>query len=156
MDLLKVVAHHGGRLATPMRSVQRFVRESEARPVNYNGSQARPIFLNAGSTVDGDDDSKVTSNNPIIEQKPYLRNKSFKESTQSVETETVTVATDTKDQSDPLSKWKALKSMSPSEVSISVSSSSKSRLESVEAIASRSSDGSRELYCGETSGKGSR
>ncbi|KAG0606299.1 hypothetical protein M758_9G130100 [Ceratodon purpureus] len=141
MDLLKVVAHHGGRLATPLRSVQRFVGESEARPVSYNGSQARPVVLNTGSTVDGEDESRVASNNPIFEQKPYLRNKSFKESTVTVETQTVTVATDTKDGSDPLSKWKARRSMSFKEVSTSVSSSSKSRLESVEAMALRARDG---------------
>lgn len=141
MDLLKVIAHHGGRLATPVQSVQRFVGESEARPVSYNGSQARPMLLNAGSTVDGDGDLNVTSNNPVFEQKPHLRNKSFQESTRSVETQTVTVATDTKDQTDPLSKWKARKSMSFKEVSTSVSSSSKSRLESGEAMASRSRDG---------------
>lgn len=141
MDLLKVVSHHGGRLATPVRSVQRFVGEGDTRPVSYNGSQARPILLNAGSTIDGDDDSKVTSNSPIFDQKSYLRNKPFKESTQSVETHTVTVVTDTKDLSDPLSKWEARKSMSSSEVSTSVSPSSKSRLDSVEAMPLRSRDG---------------
>lgn len=123
LDLLKVVAHHGGRLATPVRSMQRHVEETEPRPVSYNGSQPRPILLTAVSSKPGDGDQKSSSSNPVSEQKVYQRKQSFKESTPSVETQTVTVtvSTDTKDQGDSLSKWKAMKKM--------------------EATASRASDG---------------
>lgn len=113
LDLLKVVAHHGGRLATPLRSMQRTVDDSESRPVSSDGSQARPILLNTVLTKSGDADQKVTSNNPMFDQKSYVRKQSFKESAQTVEAQAVvSVASDTKDQSDPLSKWKARKSIS--------------------------------------------
>ncbi|KAG0575530.1 hypothetical protein KC19_5G010400 [Ceratodon purpureus] len=139
LDLLRVVSVHGGRLATPIRSMQRHVEETEPRPVRYDGSQGRPILVNALSSKAGEDDQKPTS-----EQKSHQKKQPFKESTQGqVETQTVTVtvATDTKDPSDSLSKWKAMKNMSSTQVSASVSSSSKARVEDVDSLApSRSSD----------------
>lgn len=113
--------------------MQRHVEETETRPVSYDGSEVRPILVNALPSKTGNDDKK-----PSPEQKKH----SFKESTQShVETQTVTVtaATDTKDPSNSLSKWKAMKNMSSSQVSTSVSSSSKARVD-----ASRSSDDAQE------------
>lgn len=134
-----MVSVHGGRLATPIRSMQRHVEETEPRPVRYDGSQVRPILVNALPSKTGDDDEK-----PSSEQKSYQKKQSFKESTQGhVETQsvTVTVATDTNDPSDSLSKWKAMKNMS-TQVSASVSSSLKARVEGVDSpAASRSSDG---------------
>jgi len=121
LDLLKVVAHHGGRLATPVRSMQRHVEESEPRPVSYNGSQPQAILLTAVSSKPGDGDQKSSSSN---EQKVYQGKQSLKESSQStpsVETATSTVSTDTKDQGDSLSKWKAMKKM---EATVSRSSDS--------------------------------
>jgi hypothetical protein len=136
LDLLRVVSVHGGRLATPIRSMQRHVEETEPHPVRYDGSQGRPILVNALPSKTGDDDQKPTS-----EQKPHQKKQSFQESTQArteTPTVTVTITTDAKDSSDSLSKWKAMKNISSSQVSTSVPSSSKSRVDGVD---SRSSDG---------------
>ena len=71
LDLLKVISHHGARLATPIRSVQRVLDESESRSSpfrdmrNANQNQRRPYLLldsqvAASSDDDEDDESDVS------------------------------------------------------------------------------------------------
>jgi hypothetical protein len=71
LDLLKVISHHGARLATPIRSVQRVLDESESRSApfrdmrNANQTQRRPFLLldsqvAASSDDDEDDESDVS------------------------------------------------------------------------------------------------
>lgn len=106
MDLLKVVADHNARLATPIRSMYRATDSSETRNVSYN----RTRLLNSGSLVNADDESETISSTPKLERKSSLKSKTAKESPQSVDT--VTVPVDSKDQIDALSKWKAIKNIS--------------------------------------------
>lgn len=69
LDLLKVISHHGARLATPIRSVQRVLDEGESRSSpfrdmrNANQTQRRPLLLldsqvAAASSDDDDEDDE--------------------------------------------------------------------------------------------------
>ena len=98
LDLLRVVSVHGGRLATPIRSMQRHVEEADPRPVRYDASdQGQPILVNAVASRPGNNE----------DHKPGSRKQQGQ-----VETQSVTVIDDTKDGSDSLSKWKAIKNIS--------------------------------------------
>lgn len=61
MDLLKVISHHGARLATPIRSVQRVLDETESRSSpfrdmrNANQTQRRPFLLLDSQVASSDD-----------------------------------------------------------------------------------------------------
>jgi hypothetical protein len=62
LDLLKVIGHHGARLATPIRSVQRVLDEAESRSSpfrdmrNSNQSQRRPFLLLESQVAESSDD----------------------------------------------------------------------------------------------------
>lgn len=62
LDLLKVIGHHGARLATPIRSVQRVLDEAESRSSPYrdmrnsNQSQRRPFLLLESQVPESSDD----------------------------------------------------------------------------------------------------
>ncbi|KAG0627761.1 hypothetical protein M758_2G226300 [Ceratodon purpureus] len=73
LDLLKVISHHGARLATPIRSVQRVLDESESRSSpfrdmrNANQTQRRPFLLldsqvaaSASSDDEEDDEGDIS------------------------------------------------------------------------------------------------
>lgn len=70
MDLLKVISHHNARLATPIRSVQRLVDESESRSAgfrdmrNSNQAQRRPYLIldsQLVTTSDGEEEDSDAS-----------------------------------------------------------------------------------------------
>jgi len=74
LDLLKVISHHGARLATPIRSVQRVLDESESRSSpfrdmrNANHSQRRPLLLldSQEASSDEEEDDKDDIQDTIL------------------------------------------------------------------------------------------
>lgn len=74
LDLLKVIGHHSARLATPIRSVQRVIDESEARSSpfrdmrNTNQNQRRPFLLvNPQAASSDDDEGDSDSSDDVLE-----------------------------------------------------------------------------------------
>lgn len=71
MDLLKVISHHGARLATPIRSVQRVLDETESRSSpfrdmrNANHSQRRPLLLLDSQVASSDEDEEEDDQDDI-------------------------------------------------------------------------------------------
>lgn len=67
LDLLKVISHHNARLATPIRSVQRVLDETESRSAGFrdmrsaNQAQRRTFLLLGSQAVSASDDEEDDS-----------------------------------------------------------------------------------------------